>query len=67
MLGIQDEIRQKDSDGRTPRIGCGAERSDPPGGLDVACKRSCRVRLGRPLCVNLDGIAKGYAVDRAVV
>lgn len=26
----------------------------------------CRVRLGRPLSVNLDGIAKGYAVDRAV-
>lgn len=26
----------------------------------------CRVRLDRPLSINLDGIAKGYAVDRAV-
>lgn len=26
----------------------------------------CRVRLRRPLAISLDGIAKGYAVDRAV-
>lgn len=37
------------------------------GGMaDLELDDSARVRLRQPLTVNLDGIAKGYAVDRAV-
>lgn len=37
------------------------------GGMaDLELDDGARVRLHRPLTVNLDGIAKGYAVDRAV-
>lgn len=41
------------------------ERSGGMADLTLDAKGG-RVRLRRPLCVNLDGIAKGYAVDRAV-
>jgi thiamine biosynthesis lipoprotein len=42
--------------------------SRTPGGnwRDVHLLGSCRVRLGRPVRLDLGGIAKGYAVDRAV-
>ncbi|MGB2941307.1 MAG: FAD:protein FMN transferase [Candidatus Macondimonas sp.] len=40
---------------------------DRMGGMaDLELDNGARVRLHRPLTVNLDGIAKGYAVDRAV-
>ncbi len=37
------------------------------GMVDLELDDGARVRLRQPLTVNLDGIAKGYAVDRAVV
>ena len=33
---------------------------------DIRIERSNRVRFARPVCIDLGGIAKGYAVDRAV-
>jgi thiamine biosynthesis lipoprotein len=33
---------------------------------DIELLESCHVRLARPLWIDLGGIAKGYAVDRAV-
>lgn len=40
---------------------------DRSGGMaDLELDDGARVRLHQPLTVNLDGIAKGYAVDRAV-
>jgi FAD:protein FMN transferase len=33
---------------------------------DLELPDECRVRLRQPLAISLDGIAKGYAVDRAV-
>jgi len=41
--------------------------ADRPGGMaDLELDGQGRVRLQRPLSLNLDGIAKGYAVDRAI-
>ncbi len=33
---------------------------------DIELTYPCRVRFHRPVCVDLGGIAKGYAVDRAI-
>ena len=46
----------------------GPDRSRPTGGTwrDVHLVAHCRVRFGRPVRLDLGGIAKGYAVDCAV-
>lgn len=43
-----------------------AARLDHGDADDIVIVDSCRVRLRRPVHITLDGIAKGFAVDRAV-
>jgi FAD:protein FMN transferase len=54
--------------GYLPPSAPGADRSRTSGGTwrDVDLSGRCRVRFARPVRLDLGGIAKGYAVDRAV-
>jgi FAD:protein FMN transferase len=55
--------------GYLPPSAPGPDRSHPCGGTwrDVHLIGHCRVRFGRAVSLDLGGIAKGYAVDRAVL
>jgi thiamine biosynthesis lipoprotein len=54
--------------GYLPRHAPAREQSRAGGGTwrDIDLDGHCRVRFGRPLRLDLGGIAKGYAVDQAV-
>jgi len=50
--------------GFLPRPGAASSADARMGDVDLECHR--RVRFGKPLSLDLGGIAKGFAVDRAV-
>lgn len=53
-------------DGFLPKLDPGDPAAYPGGAGDIELLEDCRVRLARPTLIDLGGIAKGYAVDRAV-
>jgi thiamine biosynthesis lipoprotein len=46
--------------------GCGFEESEPGSLADLELRRNGSVRLSRRIGIDLGGIAKGFAVDRAI-